>query len=103
MCCVVCVHVLCAGRAAKEEEEEEELGPADDDESLGAEDDDDDDDDGRGVIGADEEGQDGNIVLATYEKVTRQKNRWKCLLRHGVMSLNGRDILFFKANGEFEF
>ncbi|CAI5504864.1 unnamed protein product [Closterium sp. Naga37s-1] len=54
---------------AKEEEEEEELGPADDDESLGAEDDDDDDDDGRGVIGADEEGQDGNIVLATYEKV----------------------------------
>ncbi|CAI5504269.1 unnamed protein product [Closterium sp. Naga37s-1] len=55
--------------AKEEEEEEEELGPADDDESLGAEDDDDDDDDGRGVIGADEEGQDGNIVLATYEKV----------------------------------
>ncbi|GAQ83001.1 Transcription initiation factor IIA, alpha/beta subunit [Klebsormidium nitens] len=42
-----------------------------------------------------------NIVLAQFEKVTRSKNKWKCTLKEGVIKLNGRDILFNKANGEF--
>ncbi|KAI9473089.1 transcription factor IIA subunit alpha [Coemansia sp. RSA 989] len=43
-----------------------------------------------------------HIVLCQYEKVTRSKNKWKCVLRDGIMLLNGRDYLFQKANGDFE-
>ncbi|CAN6360774.1 unnamed protein product, partial [Urochloa humidicola] len=35
--------------------------------------------------------------------VTRTKNRWKCTLKDGIMHLDGRDILFNKAMGEFDF
>ncbi|KAL1925692.1 uncharacterized protein VTP21DRAFT_575 [Calcarisporiella thermophila] len=44
----------------------------------------------------------GNIVLCLYDKVTRTKNKWKCILKDGVVFLNGRDYLFHKANGDFE-
>ncbi|KAJ2818107.1 transcription factor IIA subunit alpha, partial [Coemansia sp. 'formosensis'] len=43
-----------------------------------------------------------HVVLCQYEKVTRSKNKWKCVLRDGIMLINGRDYLFQKANGEFE-
>ena len=43
-----------------------------------------------------------HIVLCQYEKVSRTKNKWRCVLRDGVMHLNGRDYLFHKATGEFE-
>lgn len=42
-----------------------------------------------------------NLVLAQFDKVTRAKNKWKCSLKGGVMTLNGKDVLFGKANGEF--
>jgi transcription initiation factor TFIIA large subunit len=35
-------------------------------------------------------------------QVTRIKNKRKCNLKAGVMHLNGRDYLFNRANGEFE-
>ncbi|KAJ2328784.1 transcription factor IIA subunit alpha, partial [Coemansia sp. RSA 2673] len=43
-----------------------------------------------------------HIVLCQYEQVTRSKNKWKCVLRDGIMLINGRDYLFQKATGEFE-
>ncbi|KAJ2539059.1 transcription factor IIA subunit alpha [Coemansia sp. RSA 1933] len=43
-----------------------------------------------------------HIILCQYEKVTRTRNRWKCVLRDGIMLINGRDYLFQKATGEFE-
>ncbi|KAJ2744557.1 transcription factor IIA subunit alpha [Coemansia sp. BCRC 34301] len=43
-----------------------------------------------------------HIILCQYEKVTRSKNKWKCVLRDGIMLINGRDYLFQKATGEFE-
>ncbi|KAJ2780312.1 transcription factor IIA subunit alpha [Coemansia interrupta] len=43
-----------------------------------------------------------HIVLCQYDKVTRSKNKWKCVLRDGIMLINGRDYLFQKANGDFE-
>ncbi|KAJ2864114.1 transcription factor IIA subunit alpha [Coemansia aciculifera] len=43
-----------------------------------------------------------HVVLCQYEKVTRSKNKWKCVLRDGIMLINGRDYLFQKATGEFE-
>ncbi len=42
-----------------------------------------------------------NLALAQFDKVTRAKNKWKCSLKGGVMSLNGKDVLFGKASGEF--
>jgi len=63
---------------------------------------------GEGELGSDlddsddEEPQTENLVLCQFEKVTRIKNKRKCNLKAGVMHLNGRDYLFNKANGEFE-
>lgn len=44
-----------------------------------------------------------HVVYSQFEKVTRAKNKWKCILKDGIMHLNGRDILFSRAMGEFEF
>lgn len=47
-----------------------------------------------------------NLVLCQYEKVTRHKtktgNRFKCVLKDGIMSLGGREILFHKGTGDAE-
>ncbi|KAI9594781.1 transcription factor IIA, alpha/beta subunit-domain-containing protein [Syncephalis fuscata] len=43
-----------------------------------------------------------NIILCQYEKVARTKNKWKCVLKDGVMTMDGRDYVFHRANGDFE-
>jgi transcription initiation factor TFIIA large subunit len=45
---------------------------------------------------------DKSIVLCMYEKVHRTKNKWKCQLKDGVISIQGKDWVFSRANGEFE-
>ena len=35
-------------------------------------------------------------------QVTRVRNKWKVMLKDGVMSINGRDYIFKKAACEFE-
>ncbi|XP_020108270.1 transcription initiation factor IIA subunit 1-like [Ananas comosus] len=65
--------------------------------------DDDDDDDLEDFEQGEEEPTMQHLVLAQFDKVTRTKNRWKCALKDGIMRLNNRDILFNKANGEFDF
>ncbi|XP_048526959.1 transcription initiation factor IIA subunit 1-like isoform X1 [Triticum urartu] len=72
-------------------------GGEDDDEPPLNEDDDDDDD----IDDDFDETQ--HLVLAQFDKITRTKNRWKCTLKGGIMHLNGRDVLFNKASGEFDF
>ena len=52
-----------------------------------------------GARGVDVSG--GNLVLAQFDKVSHSKNKWKCSLKGGAMTLNNRDVLFGKANGEF--
>ncbi|KAI9839402.1 MAG: transcription factor IIA subunit alpha [Sclerophora amabilis] len=42
------------------------------------------------------------IMLCMYDKVQRVKNKWKCVLKDGVLSVNGREYVFHKATGEFE-
>eukprot|EP00897_Mesotaenium_endlicherianum_P006529 jgi/Mesen1/5904/ME000030S05167 len=83
------------GAGAKDEgnEEDEELGENDDDDDLNEVND---DDDGDGPATS-------NLVLSQYDKVTRTKNKWKCTLKDGIMHLGGRDFVFVKATGEFEF
>lgn len=52
----------------------------------------------------DEEGGSGetDIVFCTYDKVARVKNKWKCVLKDGMIHINGKDYLFAKCTGEFE-
>ncbi|KAL1930345.1 hypothetical protein VTP01DRAFT_10507 [Rhizomucor pusillus] len=43
-----------------------------------------------------------HIILCLYDKVSRTKNKWKCVLKDGIMLINGRDYLFHRSNGDFE-
>jgi transcription initiation factor TFIIA large subunit len=69
------------------------------DSDLDDDDSDADEDDGGGITAAD-----GNqdIIFCTYDKVQRVKNKWKCVLKDGMIHVNGKDYLFSKCNGEFE-
>ncbi|KAK4054615.1 transcription factor IIA subunit alpha [Microbotryomycetes sp. JL221] len=44
----------------------------------------------------------GDLVIALYEKVQRVKNKWKVTFKDGLVSVNGKEYLFTKCNGEFE-
>lgn len=50
----------------------------------------------------DEDEDGGQIMLCMYDKVQRVKNKWKCVLKDGVLSVNGKDYVFHKATGEYE-
>ncbi|ORX37168.1 transcription factor IIA, alpha/beta subunit-domain-containing protein [Kockovaella imperatae] len=53
----------------------------------------------------DEDGEDGaevDIVFCVYDKVQRVKNKWKTTFKDGMIHINGRDYLFAKCSGEFE-
>jgi transcription initiation factor TFIIA large subunit len=39
----------------------------------------------------DDEGKRGQIMLCTYDKVQRVKNKWKCTLKDGVLTTGGRE------------
>ncbi|KAK3580776.1 hypothetical protein CHS0354_023072 [Potamilus streckersoni] len=41
-----------------------------------------------------------NVVVCQFEKVSRNKNKWKFTLKDGIMNLNGRDYVFQKGSGE---
>lgn len=43
-----------------------------------------------------------DIVFCTYDKVARVKAKWKCVLKDGMAHINGKDYLFTKCTGEFE-
>ncbi|KAJ4483977.1 transcription factor IIA alpha/beta subunit [Lentinula aciculospora] len=54
--------------------------------------------------GDEEEADDGavgetDIVFCTYDKVARVKNKWKCILKDGMIHVNGKDYLFSKCTG----
>ncbi|KAG6375706.1 transcription factor IIA alpha beta subunit [Boletus reticuloceps] len=62
-----------------------------------------DDSDTEGEEDAEEGAQgDTDIVFCTYDKVGRVKNKWKCILKDGMIHINGKDYLFAKCTGEFE-
>ncbi|BFZ12145.1 hypothetical protein BsWGS_15184 [Bradybaena similaris] len=43
-----------------------------------------------------------NVVVCQYDKINRNKNKWKFHLKDGIMNLNGRDFVFQKATGDAE-
>mmetsp|Transcript_12499 Transcript_12499/g.41439 ORF Transcript_12499/g.41439 Transcript_12499/m.41439 type:complete len:102 (-) Transcript_12499:226-531(-) len=68
--------------------------PPGEDEELNS----DDDSDGSG----DERTYD-NIVLAQYESVRRNRNKWIAKLRSGIARLNGVDYVFTTCTAEWEY
>ncbi|KAK3329434.1 transcription factor IIA, alpha/beta subunit [Apodospora peruviana] len=61
------------------------------------------DDSDDGNHDADEEEDDaGHMMLCMYDKVQRVKNKWKCTLKDGVLTVNGKEYVFHKATGEYE-
>ncbi|KAJ5091347.1 hypothetical protein NUU61_006217 [Penicillium alfredii] len=73
----------------KEEDEDAINSDLDDPDDLVAEDQD-----------ADE--LDGQVMLCTYDKVQRVKNKWKCTLKDGILTTGGKEYVFHKGQGEFE-
>ncbi|WOO76780.1 Transcription initiation factor IIA large subunit [Vanrija pseudolonga] len=63
-------------------------------------------DDSDDELRDDDEGEDGDgeidIVFCVYDKVQRVKNKWKTVFKDGMVHINGRDYLFAKCQGEFE-
>lgn len=43
-----------------------------------------------------------NIVVCQYDKIIRNRNKWKFYLKDGIMNLSGQDYVFQKANGDAE-
>jgi len=74
----------------------------DDEAVIGSDLDDSDDDDNLAGGSDDPVGGAKDIVFCTYDKVQRVKNKWKCVLKDGMVHLNGKDYLFSKCTGEFE-
>ncbi|KAK3300253.1 transcription factor IIA, alpha/beta subunit [Chaetomium fimeti] len=75
----------------KSEEDDEDAINSDLDDPDEAGDDDEDDDDSM-----------GHMMLCMYDKVQRVKNKWKCVLKDGVLTVNGKEYVFTKATGEYE-
>ncbi|KAI7904115.1 transcription factor IIA, alpha/beta subunit [Cokeromyces recurvatus] len=84
--------------ADEKEKRDEANNNTKDDEDINSDLDDSDDEDEDGDGGEEIE----HIILCLYDKVTRTKNKWKCILKDGIMLVNGRDYLFHRANGDFE-
>ncbi|KAB8230019.1 transcription initiation factor IIA large subunit [Aspergillus alliaceus] len=61
-------------------------------------------DDPDDLIADDHEAEDavGQVMLCTYDKVQRVKNKWKCTLKDGILTTGGKEYVFHKGQGEFE-
>ncbi|KAH8922423.1 TFIIA-domain-containing protein [Atractiella rhizophila] len=68
-----------------------------DDEEIGSDLDEPDDDEIE-----DNDGYVGDMAIALYDKVQRVKNKWKITLKDGVVNVKGKDYIFSKCSGEFE-
>ncbi len=44
----------------------------------------------------------GQLTSGARAQVTHAKNKWKCVLRSGQMTLNGKDYVFNTAAGDFQ-
>ncbi|KAF7371881.1 Transcription initiation factor IIA large subunit [Mycena venus] len=50
----------------------------------------------------DSAGANPDIVFCTYDKVAHVKSKWKCVLKDGMIHANGKDYLFSRCTGEFD-
>ncbi|CAN8253274.1 unnamed protein product [Cochlearia groenlandica] len=61
-----------------------------------------DDDEEEDSIGLDDKDI-THLVMCQFDNVKRSKNKWDCRLKSGIMQINGKNILFEKAEGVFNF
>jgi hypothetical protein len=61
----------------------------------------DDSEDDEDIESEDDDG-DMPLVLCAYDKVHRTKNKWRANLSNGLVCINGREWVFEKGNGEYE-
>ncbi|PWY88683.1 transcription factor IIA, alpha/beta subunit [Aspergillus sclerotioniger CBS 115572] len=61
-------------------------------------------DDPDDLVADDHDAEDavGQVMLCTYDKVQRVKNKWKCTLKDGILTTGGKEYVFHKGQGEFE-
>ncbi|UZJ53930.1 hypothetical protein CBS101457_003250 [Exobasidium rhododendri] len=73
--------------------------PTSDENEIGSDLDDSDEEELDGMIDTD-----GNedLILCLYDKVQRVRNKWKCVLKDGVASIDGKDYVFSKLASELE-
>uniref|UniRef100_A0A914LFU8 Uncharacterized protein n=1 Tax=Meloidogyne incognita TaxID=6306 RepID=A0A914LFU8_MELIC len=82
--------------AGLEDETAQQESPAEEEVPLNSDDDQSDDEDLDTLFDAD------NVVVCQFEKVHRARNKWKFILKDGVMQIKGKDYCFHKSNGEAE-
>ncbi|KAJ3325538.1 transcription factor IIA subunit alpha [Gonapodya sp. JEL0774] len=46
--------------------------------------------------------EESDLCLCQYDKVQRTRNKWRCGFRDGVLNIAGKDYLFHRAGGDFE-
>jgi len=61
-----------------------------------------DDSEDEGDIDSEDEDEDMPLMLCSYDKVNRTKNKWRANLSHGVVCINGREWVFKTGSGEYE-
>ncbi|XP_010483523.1 PREDICTED: uncharacterized protein LOC104762017 isoform X1 [Camelina sativa] len=61
------------------------------------------DDDEEDAIDEDDINSIPHLVMCQFDKVRRCKNRWECKFNAGVMQINGKNVLFSEATGDFNF
>lgn len=71
-------------------------GEEEDEEPLNSGDDQSDDEDLETLFDAD------NVIVCQFEKVHRARNKWKFILKDGLMQVKGKDYCFHKSTGEAE-
>lgn len=49
-----------------------------------------------------DEGGDQDVILSLYDKVQRVRNRWKYVLKDGIVNIGGKDYVFSRGTGESE-
>lgn len=81
--------------------EDEDEKPEIKDESDAINSDLDDDDEGNAGLDEDED-ETVDTILCTYDKVQRVKNKWKCTLKEGIMSANGKEWVSDRREAWFE-
>ena len=61
-----------------------------------------DDSEDEGDMDSDVEDDNMPLMLCLYEKVHRTKNKWRATMNHGIVCIDGREWVFEKGNGEYE-
>jgi len=56
---------------------------------------------GNGANDGDEE-DDIDFIFCLYDKVQRTKSKYKVALTHGVIGIQGREWVFNRANGDYD-